>query len=107
MLRFGPLTSTESSDEIALSRSRSILLGWGRHLRDVSATGNVVRDCGIGIAVSVAAGAGPALIADNLISGARRGAILGMDRHAALTGDLAGDGTTRFAHLSITGNRVR
>ena len=84
-----------------------ILLGWGRHQRDVSATGNVVRDCGIGIAVSVAAGAGPALIADNLISGARRRAILGMDRHAALTGDLAAADATRFAHLGITGNRVR
>ena len=35
-----------------------ILLGWGRYLRDVSATGNVVRGCGVGIAVSVAAGAG-------------------------------------------------
>lgn len=84
-----------------------ILLGWGRHMRDVAATGNVVRECGIGIAVSVAAGAGPALIADNLISGARRGAILGMDRHAAVTGELAGDGGARFAHLTLSGNRLR
>lgn len=83
-----------------------ILLGWGRHMRDVTATGNVVRDCGIGIAVSVAAGAGPAVIADNLISAARRGAIVGMDRHAVVAGELASDGT-RFAHLSISGNRVR
>ncbi len=83
-----------------------ILLGWGRHMRDVSATGNVVRDCGVGIAVSVAAGAGSALIADNLISGSRRGAILGMDGHAAVTGELAGE-APRFAHLTIAGNRVR
>ena len=35
-----------------------ILLGWGRYMRDVAATGNVVRASGVGIAVSVAAGAG-------------------------------------------------
>lgn len=83
-----------------------ILLGWGRYLRDVTATGNVVRNAGVGIAVSVAAGAGSAVIADNLISGTRRGAIVGMDRHTAVTGELAND-ATRFAHLSISGNRLR
>jgi uncharacterized secreted repeat protein (TIGR03808 family) len=83
-----------------------ILLGWGRYMRDVAATGNVVRACGVGIAVSVAAGAGSAVIADNLISSARRGAILGMDGHTAVTGELAGD-AQRFAHLTISGNRVR
>jgi len=83
-----------------------ILLGWGRYLRDVTATGNVVRNAGVGIAVSVAAGAGSAVIADNLISGARRGAIVGMDRHAAVTSDLAND-AQRFAHVTISGNRVR
>jgi uncharacterized secreted repeat protein (TIGR03808 family) len=83
-----------------------ILLGWGRYMRDVAATGNVVRGCGVGIAVSVAAGAGSAVIADNLISGSRRGAIVGMDRHTTATGELAGDGQ-RFAHLTISGNRVR
>ena len=83
-----------------------LLLGWGRYLRDVSATGNVLRDCGIGIAVSVAAGAGPALIADNLISAVRRGAIIGMGGHTPMTGDLA-DGSARHAHLTITGNRLR
>src|SRR4029079_16259204 len=83
-----------------------ILLGWGRYLRDVSATGNVVRGSGIGIAVSVAAGAGSALIADNPISGARRGAIIGMDRYATVTGELVSE-AQRFAHLTISGNRVR
>jgi uncharacterized secreted repeat protein (TIGR03808 family) len=83
-----------------------ILLGWRRYMRDVAATGNVVRGCGVGIAVSVAAGAGSAVIADNLISGARRGAILGMDGHMTVTGELAGE-VSRFAHLTINGNRVR
>jgi hypothetical protein len=66
----------------------------------------VVRASGVGIAVSVAAGAGSAVIADNLIAGARRGAIVGMDGHSAVTGELAGE-AQRFAHLTIGGNRVR
>ena len=46
-------------------------------------TGNVVRNAGVGIAVSVSPGAGSAVIADNLISGVKTGAIVGMDQHAA------------------------
>jgi len=44
-----------------------IALGWGPYLRDVSATGNLVRGCDIGIGVTLADGAGSALISDNLI----------------------------------------
>ena len=84
-----------------------IMLGWGRYLRDVAATGNVVRKAEIGIGVSVAAGAGAALIADNLIAEARLGAIVGMDRGRPMTGDLAKDDSGRYAQLSISGNRVR
>ena len=84
-----------------------ISLGWGQYLRDVSVTGNVVRNAGVGIAVSVSPGAGSALIADNLISGVKTGAIVGMDHHAAATGDLTREGTARYAQLSINGNRVR
>jgi len=86
--------------------SAGIALGWGQYLRDVTVTGNVVRSADVGIAVSVVPGAGSAVIADNLISGARRGAILGMDRHTPVTGELATDGA-RFAQLAISGNRVR
>jgi len=83
-----------------------IMAGWGRFLRDVTVTGNVVRAAGIGIAVSVVPGAGGAVIADNMISGARRGAIVGMDHLQVVSGDLAKDATTRYAQLAITGNRV-
>jgi len=83
-----------------------IMAGWGHHLRDVSITGNVVRQSDIGVAVSVAPGAGAALIANNLISGATRGAILGMDHLRPVTGDLAKDGAARYSQLAINGNRV-
>ena len=83
-----------------------INLGWGKHLRDVSVVGNVVRTAGYGITVSVADGAGTAVIAGNLIAGASRGAIVGMDFAKAVTGDLVKE-PTRFAQLQISGNRLR
>jgi uncharacterized secreted repeat protein (TIGR03808 family) len=83
-----------------------IMLGWSTSLRDVTVTGNVVRQADIGIAVSVTTGTGAALVADNLITGTRRGAIVGMDRLTPVTEDLAKDGTMRFTQLSISGNRI-
>ena len=84
-----------------------ISVGWGQYLRDVSVTGNVVRSAGVGIQVSVTPGAGSAVIADNLISGTKNGAIVGMDQRRAMTGDLAREGAARYAQLAINGNRVR
>jgi uncharacterized secreted repeat protein (TIGR03808 family) len=84
-----------------------LILGFGQHLRDIAATGNVVRRADIGIGVSVSAGAGAALIANNLIADVKRGAIVGMDRRKVIAGDLMRDGATRYAHLTLSGNRVR
>jgi hypothetical protein len=75
-------------------------------MRDVAITGNVVRQAGIGVGVSVVSGAGSALISSNVITGFRRGAILGMDHARPVTGDLARDGAQPHANLSIAGNRV-
>ena len=84
-----------------------MVLGWGIYLRDVAATGNVVRKADIGIAVSVTTGTGTALIANNVIADVARGAIVGMDRKKLVTGDLSKGGAERYAHLTISGNRVR
>ncbi len=86
--------------------SAGIMVGWGAYMRDVSVTGNVVRNAPLGIAVSVVNGAGTAVITGNLISGTTRGAIVGMDHAKAVTGDLSEE-PTRYAHLQISGNRVR
>jgi uncharacterized secreted repeat protein (TIGR03808 family) len=83
-----------------------INVGWGVFMRDVSVVGNVVRAARIGIGVSVAGGAGSAVVSGNLISGTQRGAIVGMDHARAVTGDLMQE-PTRFANLQIGGNRVR
>lgn len=82
-----------------------VLLGWGPYLRNVTATGNVVRKAGEGIAVSVAEGAGTAVVTDNLIEGAARG-VVGYRWSERATEDLAGDGAQRFAHLLVERNRV-
>ncbi len=84
-----------------------IVLGWGRYLRDLAATGNVVRKADIGIAVSVTTGTGTALIANNVIADVTRGAIVGIDGKAIVTGDLSKGGGERYANLTISGNRVR
>lgn len=81
-------------------------LGYGPYLRDVVATGNIVRDCPIGFEVSVVEGIRSTLIADNLISGASRAAILGMRWEEAATGDLAQGGAEAYPELTIRDNRV-
>jgi uncharacterized secreted repeat protein (TIGR03808 family) len=84
-----------------------IAAGWGAYLRDVAITSNVIRRAEFGITVSVAPGAGAAVIADNMISDIRSGAIVGMEWRKPVTGDLSKEGATRYAQLSIVGNRVR
>jgi uncharacterized secreted repeat protein (TIGR03808 family) len=84
-----------------------IAAGWGAYLRDVAISSNVIRHADFGITVSVAPGAGAAVIADNMISDVRSGAIVGMEWKKPVTGDLSKDGAARYAQLSIGGNRVR
>ncbi len=81
-------------------------LGWGPYLRDVAATGNVIRQAPVGIAVSVVDGAGSAVISDNLISGAGKGAVIGMHWDKMATGDLAQNGADRYPQLLVERNRI-
>ena len=82
-------------------------VGYGPHLRDVLLSGNVVRECGVGVAVSVAPDAGAAHVAGNLFARCRDGAIVGYAWDKAVSADLAGGGASRFAHLAVSGNTVR
>ena len=88
------------------ARDIGIIAGWGSFMRDVAVTGNVIRQAGIGVGVSVVPGAGSVLVASNVISGSRRGAILGMDHARPITGELAKEGVQLHPNLSISGNRV-
>ncbi len=84
-----------------------IVAGWGKHLRDVAITGNVIRKAFAGIGVSVVAGAGTALVNNNMISETPRGAVVGLDHARAITTDLSAEGAQRFAQVVIGGNAVR
>ena len=96
-----------SGNVIENAAHAGIAAGWGAYLRDVAISANIVRGADYGITVSVAPGAGTSVITDNLISSARRGAIVGMEWKKPVTGDLATEGAARYAQLSISGNRVR
>jgi uncharacterized secreted repeat protein (TIGR03808 family) len=87
--------------------SYGIIAGWGRYLRDVVITGNVVRNADVGVGISVTPGGGSALVNDNLISGTKNGAVVGFDHHKRITGDLTVQGAAKFAQLAIGSNLVR
>jgi uncharacterized secreted repeat protein (TIGR03808 family) len=84
-----------------------IVAGWGKYLRDVAITGNVIRKAFAGIGVSVVAGAGTALVNNNMISETPRGAVVGLDHAHAITADLSAEGAQRFAQVVIGTNAVR
>jgi uncharacterized secreted repeat protein (TIGR03808 family) len=90
----------ENSAEIGLA------IGWGHYLRNINAGGNIIRNCPIGIAVSAVPGAQSALIANNLISGASQGAILGMNHAEPSTGDLALRPEEAPSHLILRNNLI-
>lgn len=81
-------------------------LGWGPYLRNVVATGNVVRKAGIGIAVSVVDGAGPTIITDNVLQDVLHGGIIGKRWAEPVTADLAEIGNAGYTHLTVERNRV-
>lgn len=81
-------------------------IGWGAFMRNVTATGNVIRKATTGIAVSVVEGAGPAVIADNVIEAAPEGAIVGYRWADPATPDLARSGAGGFPNLTVERNRV-
>ncbi|ABD08239.1 Parallel beta-helix repeat [Rhodopseudomonas palustris HaA2] len=87
--------------------SFGIVAGWGKYLRDVAITGNVVRRAFIGIGVSVMDGAGTAAINGNVIAEAPRGAVVGLDHARPVTPDLTAPGAAKFAQIALGSNSVR
>jgi uncharacterized secreted repeat protein (TIGR03808 family) len=96
-----------SGNVIENAPSFGIITGWGKYLRDVAISGNVIRKAFVGIGVSVAPGAGTVLVSNNLISETPRGAVVGLDLMRPVTPDLSADGAQHFAQLTIAANAVR
>jgi len=99
--------SSVTGNVIENAPSFGIVAGWGKYLRDVAITGNVIRKAFAGIGVSVVPGAGTALVNNNMISETPRGAVVGLDHARIVTTDLSVDGTQRYAQLLIGNNAVR
>ena len=87
--------------------SFGIVAGWGKYLRDVVISGNVIRNAFVGVGVSVTPGAGTALVNNNMISDTPRGAVIGLDHARPVTSDLSAEGAQRFAQVVTGTNAVR
>ncbi|MDE1992580.1 MAG: TIGR03808 family TAT-translocated repetitive protein [Rhizobiaceae bacterium] len=83
-----------------------IKLGWGPYLRNLVATGNIVRHTPIGCVVSVVDGAGTAVISDNLFQDVEKGAIMGFRWDKPASGDLTTTGSSSFPQLTVERNRL-
>jgi len=82
-----------------------IVAGWGPFLRNVMVSNNIIRQIKIGIAASVAPGAGLAKINDNMIIEASEAAITGMAWREIVSTDLVKD-AARFPNISLSDNLV-
>jgi uncharacterized secreted repeat protein (TIGR03808 family) len=96
-----------SGNVIENAPSFGIIAGWGKYLRDVVITGNVIRNAYVGVGVSVVPGAGTALVNNNMISETPRGAVVGLDHARPITPDLAAEGAQRFTQVVVGTNAVR
>ena len=96
-----------SGNVIENAPSFGIVAGWGKYLRDVAITGNVIRNAFVGIGISVTPGAGTALVNNNMISETPRGAVVGLDHARPITPDLSTEGAPRFAQAVVGTNAVR
>lgn len=83
-----------------------IRIGWGPFMRNVVATGNVVRRSATGVAVSVVEGTGSAVISDNVFEDTPNGAVVGHEWARPVTGDLARESAGAHPHLTVERNRV-
>jgi uncharacterized secreted repeat protein (TIGR03808 family) len=91
-----------SNNVIENAPTAGIMIGWGRHMREVIATGNLIRRARIGIAVTSDGGAGQCVLAHNLISDAREGAIRAMNLAVPIGADMISGKGPR--HVVLVGN---
>ncbi len=83
-----------------------ISLGWSWGMRNLAATGNIIRKTGIGISISLVPKERNALIANNLIAEARNGAVIGSEYGKPVTGDLTKAPDARAAGIRVENNAV-
>ncbi len=95
--------ATISGNTIENAPAAGIVIGWGRHMRNCMASGNLIRNARVGIMVSSDPEAGSAFITSNMISGSTDGAIRAMTRGTPHGPDLATAPITT-GRVTISGN---
>ena len=81
-------------------------LGWGPYLRNLVVTGNIIRKAQVGCVVSVARGAGTAVITDNVFQETGDGAVLGFEWDKQVSGELANTGSSLYEQLTVERNHI-
>jgi len=81
-----------------------IHIGWGKYLRDVNATGNLIREARVGIGISIVADAGYAYVTNNMISKTAEGGVRAMDHDKLLGPDLAKSSAESYRNIAVFGN---
>jgi uncharacterized secreted repeat protein (TIGR03808 family) len=99
--------SVVSGNVIENAQGYGIAAGWWSYLRDVSITDNLIRSAHIGIGVSVDPSAGTALIANNMITGTKDGAIRAMKGPTPVGPDLAKESAEAYRNLAVYANVAR
>ncbi len=94
-----------SGNVVENAPNAGILIGWGPYMRDVSVTSNIIRRARVGVMITRDPGAGAALVAQNLISGARDGAIRTMNKGEAVGTELARQEVPP-GRVTVVGNHV-
>ena len=89
-----------SNNVVENAATCGIMIGWGRHMREVVATGNLIRRARIGIAVT--SDGGQCLIAQNMISDTKDGAIRAMQLAVPIGADMITGKGPR--HIVLMGN---
>ena len=82
-------------------------MGWGPNTRNLSAIGNIVRDCRRGFMVSVCDNTQNYLLANNIIEKSTDGAIVGMKWLDRQPGDYGVVGTKVPEHVTLSNNIIR
>lgn len=96
--------ATVTGNTIEGAPTAGIAIGFGRFMRDVAVTGNVIRASRVGITVASDPAGGAVLVSGNLISGARDGAIRASDHHRVHGPDLAREPVS--GRVTLAGNAI-
>jgi len=93
-----------SNNVIENAPTAGMIVGWGKYMRNVLATGNLIRNARIGVMVTVDPAAGRCVISNNMIVGTTEGAVRSMDHGVPLGLDLVNAKPGVLANITLAGN---